>query len=881
MTLEKFPPVEKWNQWVEYDPRAWPKKVEKEYTLVPTVCFNCESACGLLAYVDKKDFSIRKLEGNPYSPNSRGRNCAKGPATLTQVKDPERLLYPMKRVGPRGGGKWERVTWDSVLDEIGGRIRKAIQEERHNEVMYHVGRPGEDGYIQRTLQAWGLDAHNSHTNVCSSGARLGYGIWMGNDRPSPDYTNANFILLLSSHLETGHYFNPHAQRIIEAKKRGTRIAVMDVRLSNTASMADTWMPTWPGSEAAVLLAMANILIQRDLFDRAFVEKWVNWEEYLEKEHPDIDRTFDQFVAKLKEVYAEYTPEFAEKESGLAAEKIVSCALEIGKAKGKFAAHVWRNAASGNLHGWLVARALFFLNVLTGSVGCEGGVLPNAWTKFVPKMPLAPPPQKVWSELLWPKEYPFSHHELSILLPHFLKEGRGKLDTYFTRVYNPVWTNPDGFSWIEALKDESKIGLHACLTPNWSETSWFADYVLPMGLGPERHDTMSFETHAAKWLAYRQPVQRVAMNRQGKKITDTRESNPGEVWEEDEFWIELSWRIDPDGSMGIRKHFESPYVDGKKITIEEFFRWTFENGVPGLPEKAKEEGLKPLEYMQKYGSFEVEAMPYGLHEEKGFPTPSKKLEFYSSTLKEWGWPEYVVPTYGRSHVHRVSVQEEKNGFCLVPTFRLPTQIHTRSANAKWLTELSQTNPVWIHTSDAKRLGVRSGDLVRVETDIGYFVNRAMPTEGIMPGVVGCSHHFGRWRLDKEKGGERWSTARADLEEKGEGKYLLRQIEGAAAFKSDDPDSERIWWSEVGVHQNLTFPVHPDPLSGMHCWHQRVRVSKARIEDKYGDIFGDTEKAHKVYQEWLKMTRPGPGPGGLRRPLWLQRPFKPEEGAYYVK
>ena len=126
MTLEKFPPIEKWNQWVEYDPRAWPKKVEKEYTLVPTVCFNCESACGLLAYVDTKDFSIRKLEGNPYSPNSRGRNCAKGPATLTQVKDPERLLYPMKRVGPRGGGKWERVTWDSVLDEIAGRIRKAI-----------------------------------------------------------------------------------------------------------------------------------------------------------------------------------------------------------------------------------------------------------------------------------------------------------------------------------------------------------------------------------------------------------------------------------------------------------------------------------------------------------------------------------------------------------------------------------------------------------------------------------------------------------------------------------------------------------------------------------------------------------------------------------
>ena len=83
--------------------------------------------------------------------------------------------------------------------------------------MYHVGRPGEDGYANRVLQAWGVDGHNSHTNVCSSSARLGHFLWCGADRPSPDYANAQTILLLSSHLETGHYFNPHAQRIIEAQ----------------------------------------------------------------------------------------------------------------------------------------------------------------------------------------------------------------------------------------------------------------------------------------------------------------------------------------------------------------------------------------------------------------------------------------------------------------------------------------------------------------------------------------------------------------------------------------------------------------------------------------------------------------------------------------
>src|SRR5688572_3927006 len=155
--LENFPPVEQWDDWVEYDAKAWPRKVEKHYSLIPTICFNCEAACGLIAYVDKADLSIRKLEGNPHHPGSRGRNCAKGPATINQVNDPERILYPMKRVGERGSGKFERVSWDQVLDDVAGRMRKALLEGRKTEIMYHVGRPGHDGYIDRVLKAWGVD----------------------------------------------------------------------------------------------------------------------------------------------------------------------------------------------------------------------------------------------------------------------------------------------------------------------------------------------------------------------------------------------------------------------------------------------------------------------------------------------------------------------------------------------------------------------------------------------------------------------------------------------------------------------------------------------------------------------------------------------------
>jgi anaerobic selenocysteine-containing dehydrogenase len=162
--------------------------------------------------------------------------------------------------------------------------------------------------------------------------------------------------------------------------------------------------------------------------------------------------------------------------------------------------------------------------------------------------------------------PLAFFEMSLLLPHFLKEGRGKLSTYFTRVYNPVWTNPDGMSWVEMLTDENKIGRHACLTPLWSETAWFADYVLPMGLASERHDLLSQETHAARWIGFRQPVQRVASSARASASTPPTKpiARPAwaQVWEEDEFWIELSWRIDPDGSLGIREYFESPYRPAK-------------------------------------------------------------------------------------------------------------------------------------------------------------------------------------------------------------------------------------------------------------------------------------------------------------------------------
>jgi hypothetical protein len=370
-------------------------------------------------------------------------------------------------------------------------------------------------------------------------------------------------------------------------------------------------------------------------------------------------------------------------------------------------------------------------------------------------------------------------------------------------------------------------------------------------------------------------------------------------------------------------------------MDEYYGWIFENSVPGLPEAAAAEGLTPLGYMRKYGAFEIEKQAMNQFDDpvpaeelaqatvdplshvimsqtpkphspeitplpgspptvegravgvqvdgeplRGFPTPSGKLEFFSSTLHDWGWPEHAIPSYIKSHVAPSAIDRAAGEMTLLPNYRIPTLVHTRTGNSKWLNEISHSNPLWLHPSDARRIGVEIGDLARVETEIGYFVDRVWITEGLRPGVVACSHHLGRWRIDDHGGNNGWSSAAVSIQETEPGVYRMRQESGVRPFASSDPDSKKIWWSDAGVHQNLTFPVQPDPISGAHAWHQRVRVVKASINDEYGDIVVDTKRSMAAFERWLKLARPAPGPGNLRRPLWLLRPYKPDPSAFQI-
>ncbi len=929
-SLEFYPPLSQWDNFNELDGEDWKRgginrhpvgskngtKVNN-FMIVPTACNNCEASCGLTAWIDKETMVVKKYMGNPLHAGSRGRNCAKGYAALSQMYDPDRIPFPLKRAtgAKRGEGKWVRTTWDEALSTIGAKIRKTLENTSPTDinrkmVMYHVGRPNENGFTPRVWHTLGVDSTNSHTNICSSNGRTGNIAWTNDDRTSPDWGKSKLMLLISSHAaDAGHYFQQSAGFIAEARQKGGKLVVLDPRMSNSAGISDLWIAPWPGTEGALFLSLIHKLLVDKKANFKYMKKWMNWEtllhdeEYLDflvskgfiKAKPE-EKSFEVFVEILKELYKDFTFEYASKETKVPLERIHKLYDMVVEAGDKISMFFWRATAAGNRGGWMSSgKTGWFLLAVTGSINAVGGTLTHhdhvisiggrggdaTVAKTAPKV-------DVYNEITWPPEWPLSTYELSYLLPHLLSDTewqqkwnkRGlqvpqKLSVWIAKQYNPVWINPDGFRWLEVLKDESKMELTVQVTPTWAETSWYLDYLLPVGLAGERHDQHSEATLPGAWTSFRQPVLRVALEKMGWKPKDPSratleahiKAGLGEIWEENEFWINLAFAIDPDGKLGIRQYWESKRNPAKPVTIAEYYDAAF-SLLPKLKEAAyktypnaefpvyefmrdrgtwleedniynmQEKELKYNEEKHTYKSHgkeyhadevkkdDVSGVLYVEHDDEkhsigieidgkkyeGFATEDKKLNFFTPYFVEYHWPEYAIPNYPRNekeheemihvvtHVHHKYMKEE-NSFALNTIYRLPYNIHTRSANSKHLMEISQNhNPIWISTVDANRLGFKKGDAIRVRIvdtvsglDSGYFVAMAVPTEGILPGTLACSHHAGRWKLknsikvegfEHELGIIGFGAPLAQLSMDGK-KGELKYIAGAK------PDTSKIW------------------------------------------------------------------------------------------
>ena len=365
----------------------------KERKAIATNCHVCNIQDGAVAFVENG--RIVKLEGNPNHVSTRGRLCAKGNAGMWYSYDPDRILYPLKRVGKRGEGKWKRITWDEALGEVTSRIDDVLKNGDPNEIMMKYGRNRTGGVLHRFMDTLGSATVLNHTSVCESSKKVGMEPTWGPDIETPDFANSKYILNFGSNvLEAAYFHNPYSQRITEGRvDSNAKIVTFDVRLSNTAGFSDEWIPVFPGTDGAIALALGHVILREDMQDSEFITDWSNVS-----------------VTELKEHYKQFTPKWASELSGVPAETIERIAREFALAK-PATTYTYRGPAK-HLYGAYNEKACMMLSIMTGNVEKRGGYcLPRGMGYDQPQP--VPPKPKHDSILKNPPEFPLASHQSTI------------------------------------------------------------------------------------------------------------------------------------------------------------------------------------------------------------------------------------------------------------------------------------------------------------------------------------------------------------------------------------------------------------------------------------------------------------------------------------
>lgn len=438
---------------------------------IPTICNLCPNRCGIIGFLRYEELAA--IQGNPHHINTRGKLCARGIAGVNQVYDPERLLYPQLRVGERGEGKWKRITWEQALNEISSRLQAIKNDGRNQEFVFHTDTQHYRGLARRFLNNIenatlldSADLFNSNKSIARKA------VW-GEKRELIDVANCKYFLNFGSNpFESHPYFVSFNQRLADARTNNhAKLITIDPRLSNTAGKSDEWIPVKPGTDGYVALAMANVIMQKGLFDSEFISRWT-----------------DVSVNRLKTHLAKYTLEQAEKISEIEAATIERIATEFAITKPAIAFS--GSGIAQQINGVETERCVMLLNALVGNIDKKGG-------------------------MLFPRNYrldDFSpvekndNQQSAVQFFERVREARQKVDFYFSYMNNPVYEYPDCNSTKEVMKNEELIPFSVVMDTVISETAALADLILPAATFIESWDldsTPSFE--GVPFISLAQPV----------------------------------------------------------------------------------------------------------------------------------------------------------------------------------------------------------------------------------------------------------------------------------------------------------------------------------------------------------------------------------------
>lgn len=684
------------SRWAE-GPKAAPKS-EGPDRVVPSACQHCHCECGVLIHV--KNGRVVKIEGNPDHPQNEGILCPKALSYVQLLYHPDRLKYPLKRVGQRGEGKWERVSWGEAMDTIAKRLLEIREKHGPEALAWGLGDGPKGHDVPYLALMSGIGSPNilhGCSHYCLQPLILAdnatYGTFLISD-VAPDYRNSNCVMIWGANPPVTH--PAKARHIFIAMDKGAKLIVVDPRFTALASKAHLWLQVRPGTDDALALGMLNVIINEELYDKQFVADWCVGFEKLKK------RVQEYPLNKVSEITS-------------VPEDLIRRAARIYAAGKPSSLHA-RMGIQMNTNSVQTARALAIMLAVCGYIDVKGGNLINNVIKgFKPRMYLRatkpPLPEEIEWKRMGAKEFPLHAGPKSLTLRqnHSLITLKSMVSGDPYQIRGMLLTN-DMISCMENVEETMKalanlefmVVSDLFMTP----TAERADFVLPCASWVERDEIA--DSYYIDFIGVRQ-----------KAIEPLYECK-----DEKEIIRDLMSRMS----------LKSPYPFS---TVEELIDYMLRDAGITFGELKKRVTIPvPVKY-KKY-------------EEAGFKTPSGKVELYSGIFEEYGYDP--LPYHKENPLSPVATPEihKEYPLILITGSRVITYYHSANRQIPWLREIYPNPMIEIHPDTAAELGIVDGQWVYVETP--YYSDRRVKQKAVLTRTVAKDtvHVYSHWWFPEKKG-----------------------------------------------------------------------------------------------------------------------------------
>ncbi len=644
-----------------------------------SLCFMCSVRCPIKVKV--KDGHVDWIEGNQHVAGIDGSLCPRGSAGKSLLYDDQRLQSPLIRVGERGSGNWRKASWEEAIDYVGTQLKDIIDQHGGHSVAL-CERAQLATHVSKTfLKAIKSPNHFTHDALCkgsiNTACRSLFGYTDG--QIGINYGNTKHIVLYGRNIFESLALK-EVNTLMDAMEKGAKLTYIDPRVNVTASKSHRYWMIRPGTDLALNYALMHVILKERLYDAGFVSKWVHG------------------LNELQDFVEELTPEWAEAETGIAAEEIISLAREVSKDKPSVIFHFGYRGANQTNEIYM-RRSMLILNALMGSVEAKGGIFFKKGPGEVGGKPARTLTSQEFPKIEVPrcdkagtKDFPLPDpsHGVAQILPYaILNEDPYPMKALIAYRLDPLMSIADTNQTKRAL---DKLDLIVTIDINYSDIAWYSDVILPESTYLERTDCIQQMNGLKPQMFLR------------KKAVEPRYDTM-------------------DGAIILKKI-------GEKLGIGDYFPYeTMEDLVEWQLEGT---GFTMKDFEKKgfvaYGSDQI----FWDRNKLPFKTPSGKIEFKSSLLEDVGFESF--PKY-----EPIPLPEDGKFRLVVGRSAIHTHVSTQ--NVPYLNELQSENVLWINTAKADELKIKNNAIVEVSSSVGKGQIKAFVTDLIHPEAVFMVHGFG--------------------------------------------------------------------------------------------------------------------------------------------